>query len=259
MIRCLHTWYGALALLLARFYCGEWQAEGHPFFLPDTTLFLNPFWGFDNKDFWRRILVSTGIRVPTEIARWRSGSLDLKEELGTQDLYVKTVYGSIGSGDACLRHGEEYRTATDISEFLAARKEAPEEALVLQRVLPCASLGVHCLRIQTARARNGRVVVLWSQLQINSSSWCSHDSKYRYGIDAETETILGPDQWYRSSGNPGHDLAWIGRKLPGVRLAAHAAIAAHEAALREVPSLAVVGWDAMFTSDNPTSMQDHVF
>lgn len=259
LARLLHTWYGALAYILGRFYCGEWQAEDHPAFLPDGTLFLNPFWGFDNKDFWRRVLMSSGVRVPSEIARWKDGSLQSKDAIAGQELFVKTVYGSIGSGDACFKHGTDYNDANDVFNLLAARGEAKEEALILQRVLPCASLGVHCLRIQTARTRGGKVVVLWTQLQINSGTWSSHDSKHRYSVDAETETVVGPDHWYRNSGNPGHDAAFVGKKLLGVRLAASAAIRAHENALRQVPSLAVIGWDAMFTVDRPTTLEGMVF
>lgn len=138
---------------------------------------------------------------------------------------------------------------------------ARDKFLLLQRMQPDATLGVHCLEILTILKGDGQVITAHCSMQINSNTWTSHESKNVFAVDPLTEKICGPEQWHKIREGwplPGEDM--LGRKIPGVSAMCEQAQKAHETILRgsrNDPRLSMVkkehfraiGWDAMITED----------
>lgn len=228
-----------------RLYSGSWAASG-----PWTTS--------DNKDVWRHACTASGVLVPLELARWTNGKLEWTALVdGNEDLVVKAVGGFMGIGDSYFVYGKDFQDKMQVGKLMAERPGASEDAIVMRRALPCDELGVHCLRIITAKGPSGKIGVLWTSIQMNSSSWTSHCGKHQYAIDCLSETIVGADQWIAIT--YAVDPAMLGRRLPGVRLACSLAIRAHEKNLETNPNAIFIGWDSMFTKNQPTSVDGVVF
>jgi len=227
--------------------------------------------GWFHKDVWRGILPFAGCTVPPCVGRWSHEKQAVKWllPLPDADLIVKPVWGGLGVGDFSLKcggdwnqHDAEQKIKAGTQQVVAAGGFMPiKDFLILKRVQPDPSLGVHCFEILTVLTSNDRVVTARLAMYCSSSSWSSHGSMNFFVVDPETEAICCPEQWLKIRQGwpaPGPDM--LGRKIPGVKAICRQAEAAHKvmiSASRTSPKVAamkeehlrVIGWDAMMAED----------
>eukprot|EP00419_Tripos_fusus_P027879 CAMPEP_0172725172 /NCGR_PEP_ID=MMETSP1074-20121228/87743_1 /TAXON_ID=2916 /ORGANISM="Ceratium fusus, Strain PA161109" /LENGTH=406 /DNA_ID=CAMNT_0013551877 /DNA_START=65 /DNA_END=1285 /DNA_ORIENTATION=- len=228
---------------------------------------INPSWF--HKNVWRGILPFAGCTVPPCVAQWnhKRQAVDWLLPLPEADLIVKPVWGGLGAGDFSLRRGVDWTSQLEaedkikagIKEAIAAEPYLPiMDFLILERILPDPSLGVHSFEILTMRTGDDRVVTARIGIHCGGSLWTSHGSPYFLMVDPETETICCPEQWLKIRQGWPANPDMMGRKIPGMRAMCRQAEAAHQliiAASRMDPKLAwlkkepfrVIGWDAMVT------------
>jgi len=230
---------------------------------------INPAWF--HKDVWRGILPFAGCTVPPCVARWshKKQAIDWLSPLPDADLIVKPVWGGLGIGDFSLKRGDDWNSQQDaeekikagIKEAAAGHRLLKQDFLILSRIQPDPTLGVHCFEILTMRTGDERVVTARIAIYCSATSWSSHGCMNFFMVDPETETVCCPEQWLKIRQGwpaPGPDI--LGRKIPGIRAMCRQAEAAHKvifsgsraspklAALKEEP-FRTIGWDAMMTEN----------
>eukprot|EP00659_Diplonema_papillatum_P007864 gene7864-12083_t len=196
------------------------------------------------KDYWRDALDSVNGRLPRELGRWKDGVLRMNYPLGSNDVVIKLPDSFLGIGDAFWTHKEDFDTVESLEERLN-KEYKDKEALVLELVRPCKSLGVHSFDIVTLRTPQDDVKVLSCLLWADCTSNSSHSCQAGYCVDVETETIVSAAAWY-SPYFAHMDAPLIGTQLKGVRNACRTAVNAHKACKEKW--LTAVGWDAMLTN-----------
>jgi len=234
-------------------------------------------WLWFSKDVWRGVLEGAGCTVPPCIGRWnpKKQAVDWALPLRNTDLIGKASAAALGLGDFKLQHGVDFNSKEEAEEkvnehitkaAVETARFAKDRYLLLERMQPDPTLGVHCFEILTMHKGDGRVITARVSLFTGSHTWTSHDAMTIFLVDPLTEKIVGRDTWHKIREGwpvPGQDM--LGRKISGVSAMCEQAEKAHGVMLvasKTNPRLTalkaqnehfrVIGWDAMMTEDGKT-------
>jgi hypothetical protein len=209
------------------------------------------------KEYWFGLLDKAGARRPLQLAAWDGSAVrNVGPGVGhgTCNVVCKLSDSYLGIGDKVLKRGEDFSSLADVQRVLAVDPEYKgKPAVISEFVRPTTSISlssngfgaVHSLDILTIRTQHG-VRVLNALLWTDCETWSSHSCMAGYILDVHSETVVAPTAWY-SPHFAKQSATLLGTRLPGVREACEAAVAAHEAC--ELPWMTTIGWDAMITPD----------